>query len=176
MALKKKIYLAISIWLVFFLLFILLFLIPLGKKMKANSQKIIELKNEKTILAKELNDILEFKKNYSKSEEIEKIKALFVDAQVPVEFISFLENLAQKAKISLEISALPSQTLKGQSTLFFSLRGQALFSNMAKFISLLEKSPYLVQVESFQITKEQEQKLSLLNFSLTLKVYAKSQP
>lgn len=175
MTLKKKNYLILLSFAILFLLTVFLIVWPLFKNIKNIATDLKKEKENLITLQAEIKNLQFFKNKYQRGQEVQKIKNFFIDPKVPVAFIAFLEETAQETKITLEISSLPGKKEKEQPSpaLRFLLKGRGLFSNFYRFLSELEKAPYLIEIETLNIKSEEQGKN--INVSLTLKVYAKEQ-
>lgn len=114
----------------------------------ANAARASDLEKFKFFLKREQNNLL-------------KTEKLFVDSQVPLDFIGFLESAAVAAGVNLEISPnTVIENAKKNSWLFLSFR-LALsgdFNAIEKFIKAVESGDYLVNVSNVTITAKAPQK------------------
>lgn len=185
-ALKTKIYLAISISLVLTLLLITLIILPLLKDIKERSRELVLAKEKLTLLESQLKNIEELRKIEDKiNSTLEKTESLFIDKEMPVEFIDFLENISQNCQVPLNISPTflrqtPNETW---SFLGFQITAAGSFPNIRRFLEKLESSQYLIKIESLNITglskgelvSKEFEKLSPeeVKVNLVLKVFGK---
>jgi Tfp pilus assembly protein PilE len=178
MTLRQKKYLIIGFFGTFFLLIIFLVVLPLLQEIAKNAKELKTQKEELVRFQAQLANLRAFKEKYHQSSDIQKIKDFFVNPEVPVAFITFLEEAAKTEKISFEIMALPAIKPE-ESSLEFLLKGKSAFSNFRNFLVTLEKAPYLIEVEALTLQKpEKDQKESpgdIIDISLSLKVYARAQ-
>lgn len=180
MTLKKKNYLIISILTALFLLASLLIVRPLLKSIEKQSTESKEQQKKLLEFQTELKNLQTFKNKYQDTKDLQKIKSFFVDPEVPIAFIAFLEDAAQAEKVFLEISSLPAKKEQKQlgPALIFLLKSESSFSNFWNFLDRLEKAPYLIEVQTLNIKKKegkgQEESLeNRVDIYLPLKVYTK---
>lgn len=155
---------------------------PFLKEIQSNSAEIISQK-ESLISLEERRESLEiFKNQYQEiSSGFERMETLFVDAEVPIDFIHFLEKTTSDAKIDLQISSAiasqPADTL--WPSLGFQITTVSSYPNLLRFLEKLENSQYLVEIKNISINKikqEESKKDSLVNAvrtNLSLWVFVK---
>lgn len=186
MNLKRKIYLTLGISGLLSVLLMILAILPLFNEIKENSEDFILKRGELTFLETEIKNLEKFEKQYQDYQQnLEKINSLFINPEVPIDFIRFLEKLASDSKISVRISLSPAPKVETQPwpSLFFQLSGVSSFSNFSKFLEKLENSPYLIEVQNLIIRRLTEDELRRKEFeglstgdidaSLLIKVYTK---
>lgn len=82
------------------------------------------------------------------------IDQLFINKDVPYDFVLFLENLAKGNELSMELSGGGSGGSKkdpwDELTFQVTLEGQ--IPDALQFIAQLEKSPYLIDIQNIQIS------------------------
>jgi len=166
------------------LLFFLIY--PTLRDIKKDSQSIISQKGVLLSLETKMANIEEFK-NYLKeiTPDLEKIDKLFIDPEVPVDFIGFLEKTAQNSQVFLKISpALPQKIEKDPwPSLFFQLNIFGSPAQFLKFLEKLESGSYLVEIQNLNIVKLTEIELKSKEFErfssgdvrsiISLKVFTK---
>jgi len=155
----SRINLSIIVFLVLTVLILIFGVYPIFKDIEKNSEELVNQKKELVILEAQITNLEKFKIVYKSLEDIlERIKGLFVDAQVPVDFIRFLENTAESG--SLDISISPTSSGKYGSdywqSLIFQISSSGSFSNFLRFLEKLENSPYLIEVQSLNISRDGE--------------------
>jgi len=150
----------INIFLIIFGLltvFLVIFVIyPLFSGIKISSQDL--LSQRKTLISFEakLESFERFKNLYPQIQpDVEKISTLLVSAEVPVEFITFLENTARDCQVSLDIGSAAQGESKEDPWPFLALKMSSVssFPNFLKFLDKLEASPYLIEVQNLNISK-----------------------
>lgn len=167
MAITNKIKISIVIFVVLSISFIVFLIYSLLKEIKESSENILSQKAALASLETKIKNLEEFK---SYSEEIkpnlEKIDAIFVDPEVPVDFIRFLEKTSRDCQITLKISlALPTQITEDPwPALIFQLTTTSPFPNFLKFLEKLESSIYLIEIQSLNINQLTEIDLRMPEF------------
>ncbi len=146
---SKKIYLFASIFITVGILASLFSVFLLFKEVKNVSgtfslekEKVTSLSEEKEN-RKKIKDIYE---NYQS--DLDKIEKVFIDPEIPIEFISFLEKTAGASQVKIKIISMAKRTDKGDTwpNLLFQSSVTGSFSNFSKFLEKLENSPYLIEV------------------------------
>ncbi len=176
-SLKTKIYLALFGFFLVALFLILFFIWPLEKAIKKNSEKLIALKENLVALQEDLKNIQELKKTEGKIKKTkEKIETLFIDKEVPVKFIHFLEALSQNYQLSLELFPIIQKKSQNEpwEPLNFQVNVTGPFPNVVRFLEKIETGPFLVRVEALDISlMEKESELGKVKAIFLLKVYGK---
>jgi len=142
---------------------LIVFLIyPTLRDIKKDSQSIISQKAALLSLETKMANIEEFK-NYLKeiTPDLEKIDKLFIDPDLPVDFIGFLEKTAQNSQVFLKISpAIPQKIEKDPwPSIFFQLNIFGSPAQFLKFLEKLESGSYLVEIQNLNIVKLTEAEL-----------------
>lgn len=159
---KRKIYLTLGISVVLIAILIILFISPLFKEVKKNSEDFISKKKELSSLEFEMQNLEIMKAKYQNyKSNYELIDSLFINPEVPIDFIRFLEKLASVLKISIKISLSNNPETENQPwpSLYFQLSTTSSFLNFSKFLEKLENSSYLIEVQSLNIKKLTEEEL-----------------
>ena len=172
MAITNKIKISAVIFIVLSISFIVFLIWPLFREIKKSSANILSQKAGLTTLETKTKNLEEFK-SYSQEikPNLEKIDTIFIDPEVPVEFIRFLEKTARDCQASLKISpAFPTQIEKEPwPALLFQVTTTSPFPNFLKFLEKLESSIYLIEIQSLNISRLTETELKspeLEKFSL----------
>ena len=128
-------------------------------KIIKESNNFLSAKNQITVLASQSVDVENFKNNYDNYKaNFEKIEAMFLDQQNPLDFIKFLEESAVLAKIDISISP-PSFTQEGgQKLLSIQVSCSGTLDGELKFLEAIEKGPYLVSSQNLAFTNLQPAK------------------
>jgi len=150
MTLKNKINLYLIISIILSVCLIVLVIYPLFKEIKNSSEELVYEKQKLLSLEKKIENLKEFQTLWLKIEpNLKKIDQLFIDPQVPVEFVNFLEKIAKDSEILIEISsALSSKTEKDPwPSLLLQINSTAPFSKFLKFLEKIEASPYLIEIQ-----------------------------
>jgi len=128
----------------------------------------VEIKKQDLALIEEkIKNINDFRANYQEiKENLEKIGSLFVESRSPVDFISFLENSAQRSQIKTNISAskLRQDQTSIWSYLTFDIEAFGSAPNFFKFLEKMEAGPYLLEIRSLNIKKISEDDLKRIEF------------
>jgi Tfp pilus assembly protein PilO len=105
---------------------------------------------------------------------LRQMDSLFIDPEVPIDFINFLEKTGQQSFVGLDIAPFSV----GQSEkefwpfLNFQLTVTGPFPSFLNFLEKIENSPYLIEIQSITISQASESKQSpgtvksLLNFKV----------
>ncbi len=110
----KKNYLSIAVFGIISTLFAVFVVLPLFKEIKAVSQNLFLKKNKIVYLSEERENLQKIENLYKTYQsDLERIENLFVDPEVPIEFIGFLEKTAVSSQIKLEISSMTRAAAKG---------------------------------------------------------------
>lgn len=109
--------------------------------------------------------------------EFEKINAQFIDSEVPVEFIKFLEKIAADSRLLIDISPAMAEKKEndGQSGISFNVSADGSFPDVLKFLEKLENSPYLIKVINLNMARITDEKVPVgsVNALFLLKVATK---
>lgn len=173
MALKNKINLLITVFVISIVLLVVFGIYPLFTEIKKNSQEVILEKKTLLSLEAKTEDLEKFKNFYKDIEpNLEKIDNLFIDSETPVEFIGFLEKINRDCELSLKISLTPPIRLEKDSwpSVTFQMNSIGSFPYFLKFLEKLESSPYLIEIQNLSVNKLEKGDIQA-NFSL--KVFAK---
>ena len=146
----KKIYLSIAMFGIISTLLVVFVMWPLFKEIKAISQNLFLKKNKIVYLSEERENIKKIENLYKTYQsDLDRIENLFVDPEVPIEFIGFLEKSATDSQIKLEISSMTRAAAKGENEATASLTTRAAarggdvdegFGFISAFASLGEQS------------------------------------
>jgi len=178
MKIEKKTNISIIIFLSLIIFIIVFVICPLIGEIKKSSQGLISEKNKLSVLEEQINSLGRFKILYKNLEEIlEKIDGLFVNKEVPVDFIGFLERTADKSSVDIEVSPLSG----GQTDtdpwpfLVFQITVDGSFLQILSFLEKMENSPYLVEIQNLTISQTSGEKTPSGNVkaSFSFKVFAK---
>lgn len=149
----KKIYITLAFWGIFTILLISLAIFPLFNNVRKNTQTILSAKKDIVSLDAEFDNLETVRKQYQEySLNLEKINSLLVNAEVPIDFIRFLEKLGADSNVSILISSGQGQKGDNQWTpLYFQISLTGSHLNFSRFLDKLENSPYLVGVQNMTI-------------------------
>jgi hypothetical protein len=154
MTAKNKIYIFLAALVVFFGLLIFLVILPMAKGIAKNAADYMIAKEETASLDTEIKNSGTLKEQYqAELPDLEKIESLFIDFEIPIDFIRFLEKLATDSKVVTTIS--PSENLRKEpgewSSLSFHLSVEGSFLNFSRFLEKLENAPYLIEVQNLDM-------------------------
>ena len=184
--LKRKIFfILISIILIAFILMLLL-VIFLMKDIQRNSQEFLLGRKTLTSMEREFQEFENFEKNAAfYQSNLEKLDKLFLNPEVPVDFVQFLEEESKNLGLLIKIS--PSVITSREDDIWESIGFQILltgsFPNCLKFLEKLQISPWLLEVQMTEVKRITEKELQFegfkdfslgdVSFSIILKVYTK---
>ncbi|MFH1401471.1 MAG: hypothetical protein ABIG40_00705 [Parcubacteria group bacterium] len=177
---RQKIYFTFGALGLFFALLIFLVVFPLFSMIKKNAGDLIDSKKETVSLASEIENLGKLTKRYQECQpDFNKIDSLFVDSEIPIDFIRFLEKLAADSgvfvKISLGSGAADSKNQEQPwPSLYFQLSSESPLLNLSRFLEKLENSPYLIEIQNLSVSKVGEQKSTKnVSANFLIKVFAK---
>ena len=162
------------------LLFVAIGVIPLLGGIKKNSQalesqysKILNANSDEAEVVKYL------KFSQAHKEDFEIIESIFVDAQTPVGFIQFIEEISATSNIIVKITPGIPKKQKGVPwpIMDFQLASSANYSAFFRFLEKLENGPYLLEVQNTSIirdrtfVKEEENITENVSFTLRVQVF-----
>src|SRR4030043_1064582 len=161
MNLKKKIYISLVIFLIVDFLFIFLLIYPFFKNIKKSSEDLMTQKTDTLFYSKDKENFKVNQDFYEANKEgLERINEKFIDLEVPVEFIRFLEKNAVDNQLSIEIS--PASTEKKENNLWpsivFQISANGSFPRFMRFLEKIENSPYLTEITNLSLKKLTNQK------------------
>ena len=184
MTIKKKITISTVFFLVLSILLIVFLIYPLFLEIKKNSQDFLSQKQKLIALEEKVENLEKFKIVFPEiSPTLEKIDNLFIDPEVPVDFIRFLEKTSQDSQISLKISPAPPLKIEKDPwpSLSFQLSLAGSFPNLSNFLEKLKSSFYLIEIQNLTISCLSETELKSKEFeqfslgdvkaTLSIKVY-----
>jgi len=155
---NKKIFASISFsLLIFFLISFLIY--PLFQDIRNISKELNFKKRELILLENRISNSEDFQKI---KPDLKKIEDVFVEKELPVDFISFLENLSRESKVSIEISSLIQE--KEKDFLLFQIKSIGSFPNFLKFLEKIENSKYLVEIQNLNISRLSPEELKSKEF------------
>lgn len=174
MTINKKINISVIIFIVFGLIFLFSAIIPLFREIKKNSKELLDQKRitiDNDAQKKNLEQFKIFSTLFD--ENFDKIENLFIDSDVPVEFIQFLENTAGNNNLRIEIAPSSKNSPKEEwSFLSFQIMAKGFLPDFLRFIEKIENSFYLVEIQNLNISIDNVNSEKIeANFSI--KVYIK---
>jgi Tfp pilus assembly protein PilO len=177
MNLKNKFQISIIAFLAAFILMLVFVVFPLFGDIRDNSRELAMSRKKFGDLEAEIENIERFKVIYEGLEQfLGKVDNLFVDEEVPVDFITFFESTAQESKIAIDIHPTSEGRSKGDpwDSLSFQISCRGTFPDFMAFVEKLENSPYLIEMKNIIISKKSAKEATLpgeIEASFTLKAY-----
>ena len=163
---KRKIYISLVVSGIIVVLLIFFAILPFLKEIKKNSQEFLFQKEKLALLRKRANNLRESENIYKANKSnLDKIDTLFVNKEVPVDFIDFIEKNAIETGLKIEITSLtePKKTKeekeKSWPIISFRMSTVGSFSNNIRFLDKLENSPYLIEISNLNMRKLTEKDL-----------------
>jgi hypothetical protein len=182
----KKIYFASAIFGVVAILMIFLFILPLLKQVRDNSQALLSERSKMAFLDKETTSLNEMKVFYKTHKaDLDKTQTLLINPNDPLEFINFLDETATSARVQIVISSMNEKTEKADSwpSLYINVLVTGSFPNFYKFLEKIENGQYLTNVLNLNINKVATKTVSApglskstpteINVSMLIKVFTK---
>lgn len=179
MTIKTKINLSIVIFFILILLIVVFAVYPILKEIKNNTQNLLSQKKDLITIETEIENLAKFQTVYNNLGEVSnKIKSLFVNLEVPVEFISFLEDASKTCQLETEIHVSSVGKIENDpwSSFVFQINSTGSFSNFAKFLDKLENNRYLIEIQNLNISNLTEKEISptgIIKANFSFKVFAK---
>ncbi|TSC75836.1 MAG: hypothetical protein G01um101430_6 [Parcubacteria group bacterium Gr01-1014_30] len=152
----KKTYISIVVFSVISLLLIALVVYPLLGGIKENSTQLLEAKNKLLSSAVEEDLYLEAQELYKKRlPDLERMTQVFIDPDVPLELINFLEREATTSAVQIEITSIAKKADKKDlwPSLLVQISAQGPFPNFLRFLERLENGTYLIEVSDITVRK-----------------------
>ncbi len=141
---------------------VVFFVYPLFKDINDNLENIKREKKEVIFSKKEASDFHKLREAYKKTKEsLDKINKLFVNYDVPVNLIQFLEKTADKNQLSINISPSIERGRQAQKkgkdkfwrSVNFRLTLTGQFPLFLNFLEEIELGPYLLTVDNLTISR-----------------------
>jgi hypothetical protein len=176
---SQKNYLTLSLAVIFLAAFVFLAIMPLFNGINKNAKDLAGVKKEIVSLDSEINNLGTVSQQYQQYQaNFDKINSLFINLEIPIDFIRFLEKLAQDSKVSAKISSVTNaQDKKDEqswSFLYFQVSAKGPFLNLSRFLEKLENAPYLIEIQNLSINRIEDQKSGKdVQAEFSIKVFAK---
>jgi hypothetical protein len=157
---NKKFYISIGGLITVFVVLIVLVVFPIIQSIEEDARRLHEKKKAQTTLLEERETFKSFEDIYVEIEpNLKKIDEMFVDSEVPISFIDFLEKTAQESNVFIEISSVSQQKDKDNSRLYsvFQLEVLGSFSDFMVFLRKLENAIYLIEINGLTINRMGEE-------------------
>jgi len=153
---NKKFYINLTVFLAIYIILIATVVLPLVKEIESNSTRLIEAREEMVFYSVEKSSIHELSLLFEEIDiELEKVDSLFIDSEVPLDFINFLEKLAKDLDIKLTIASVEFKEGEEDSWSYFvfSLDLESDYISFARFLEKLENSSYLIEISQINAKK-----------------------
>ena len=153
---KKQIILIIAFCVLFTFFFFSFFIFPAIKIIKNDSLRLIELKKSLVVLDNQASNIESMKISCQvASEDLEKSANIFINQEVPVGLIRFVEDEADRVNLDISISPVSLKKIDDDIWPFVSFRLNLLGSyiNFMRFFERIETYPFLIEIQDLVINK-----------------------
>ena len=175
---KKQIILFWGICLIIALVIVWLFIIPLSGTIKQISSDLVETKTRLAIIHNEKGEVEGVESICNKIDpDLQKMEALFVNKDVPIEVIEFLEDMAVISGLSIEISPASLDGYEDEIWDFvgFRLSLYGSYINFMKFLEKIETGPFLIEMYDLSIREMSDREgfsYDDVGIVLTAKIFA----
>lgn len=176
---NKKTIIATAALAVSTLLFAVFAIVPLLGGIR-NDSRHLEIQSLKVLTAasaeKEAAEFLKF--SQAKEEDFQKIENIFVDAETPIGFIRFIEEIAATSNLAVKITPGAADKKKGVPwpVMDFQLASSASYPVFLRFLEKLENGPYLLEVQNTSLVRDrtslgEENSVKDVSFTLLIQVF-----
>ena|SRR3989304_321641 len=150
---KNKIYITCGFTLAAAALAIVFAVLPLFRGISKNAEDSVAARKEILSLDSEIKNFSTLEKQYQQyKDNLAKIDQLFINAEIPIDFLRFLEELATTSGVAADISPVSSVRAEGKwSTFGLNLSVSGSYLNFARFLEKMENAPYLIRVKNMNI-------------------------
>jgi Tfp pilus assembly protein PilO len=186
MRIKSQIQLSLIGFVLITVVFLVFVIRPLFSEIKESSQELISQKQTLSTFEAKVKNLEEFRDIYEEIEpNLQKVASFFVNPELPLGFINFLEASAQEFQLSIKIASysLGESEEDHWPFLVLNITSVGAFSNLMNFLEKLEASPYLLEINNLSINKLTEIDIRREEFegftvedvraALSIKVYTK---
>ncbi len=153
-------------------LLVVLAISPIFQEIQNNAKELIAQRNNLATLRVEVENINNLKLVYNDfNENLQKIdKVLIAPTGTPVEFIDFLEKAAKDSGVKMKISSTSFMQGKENQWSFwtFQLTAEGIFTKASSFLERIENAPYLIEVQSLNISQLKGESQAQINFNLKI--------
>ncbi len=170
---NKKIIIISAFGLIIAILLLVFFIFPFYNKLRLNSEELIKIKTDIFLTNERVEKSEKIKELYNRvSPEIGKIESLFIDSNVPVNFIEFLENKSARYNLAIDINSSRIRREEDGlwNILIFQLNVSGEPINFFNFLEKVENSPYILETSNLLARLENDDKITV---NLTLRIYGK---
>lgn len=168
------------------LLLAVFLIFPLLNNIKKGADELVSVKKDLVLLKDKTSGLEEIKKTYEDwGIDFNKIEELFVDPEIPVDLMEFLEKTAINSGNSINISPVSLRTDGTDlwDSIAFQLDVTGPCFGFLKFLQKIESCLYLIEIKELNIKKLSEQELKLERYekyslgdvgaNLVIKVFTK---
>ncbi|MCX6760717.1 MAG: hypothetical protein NTZ84_01240 [Candidatus Nealsonbacteria bacterium] len=178
MNIGKKINTSIVIFLSLIILINVFVVCPLLKAIKNDSQRLVSEKNKFLTLDERIDVLKKLDVIYKDREEtLKQIDDLFVDPEVPVDFLNFLEKTGYQSSVGVEVDPFSVGKIDKNSWPFlnFQITVNGSFPSFLIFLEKIENSPYLIEIQGLTVSQSTEANQSPGNIKalLSFKAFSK---
>jgi Tfp pilus assembly protein PilO len=169
---RDKIVLLISIIFLSVVVLIVFLIVPLFSEIEKYSGEIIIEKRKFIDLDAKVSNLENFKAIKSQIKpNVDKADSLFINKDLPLDFISFLEKTSRDCQLSISMSSSPLNSLQSGTWpfLIFQIRNSGSFPNFLKFLEKIENSNYLIKIQTLSVSGSG----GVVTSDLSMKVFTK---
>lgn len=184
--LDKKIIAAIIVFLAMIVLLFVLEVWPAFNAIKQSSEKLFLARREIAFVQTKSRQTAGLEQTLkSLGPDIFKVREAFIDPEMPVGLLHFLENTAIESNVLLDVSFRPQQGAEKTTLSFLAIQlsFNGSFTNCLKFLERIETSAYLTEIENLSIRRISEAQIKSAEYkgllagdaeaTLLLKVFTK---
>jgi hypothetical protein len=168
MEINQKIYVSLTAMGFASVVLISLLIYPTFKGIQERSQDLMLEKGKIAFLSREAENREKMEILYNTyQQDFSAIEKIFVDPDIPLEFIGFLEEVATSSNLQLSILSVTKKAADKEPwpSLILQLSIDALPSDFLKFLEMTQNSPYLIDILEVQVRGNKA--------AMTIKVLAK---
>lgn len=152
----NRIYLSLVIFCALSILLIIFVVLPFFKGIREDSKELLFTKGKIIALAEQEEQLQKMEELYKTYQaDLESFQKVFINPDVPLELIGFLEDTASSSPVQLKISSVGKRTLKQDPwpSLLIQLSATGEFPALLEFLEKIESGPYLI--DALDITLRQ---------------------
>ena len=142
---KNKILIALSGFVLVFILAIVFVIYPLGKSIPTQAQELLSIRESIRDANVKNQDFSVWKvKKTDLEKDLERVEEVYVNKELPLDFLKYLELTARESNLLIEISLVPQKEVNSALNLKLNLLGSP--ANCLMFLEKIESSPYLIKL------------------------------
>lgn len=168
MTINQKIYVALASIALLTTLLTVFVIYPFFLDIQKNSEELLQEKEKIIFLSQEAKGREKIEALYrAHQQDFSAIEKFFIDPEVPLDLINFLEETASTSNAQLAISSVTKNVAKKDpwSSLLLQLSLSATTPDFLQFLEQVETSPYLIEVLALTLGETAA--------TLTVKVFTK---